>query len=118
MFRPGPPHDRLELPARFSFLDFEIDREAVRASREGRPLALEPKAFDLLLLLAANPGRVVEKQEIFERIWPDAVVTDNALARVVTHLRRELGDSADQARVVETVRTRGYRFLPDRKSVV
>lgn len=113
MFRPGPPHDRLELPARFSFLDFEIDREAVRASREGRPLALEPKAFDLLLLLAANPGRVVEKQEIFERIWPDAVVTDNALARVVTHLRRELGDSADQARVVETVRTRGYRFLPE-----
>lgn len=113
MFRPGPPLDRRELPPRFGFLDVEVDREAARATRAGRALPLEPKAFDLLLLLAANPGRVIEKQEIFERLWPDTVVTDNALARVVAHLRRELGDSAEEARVIETVRTRGYRFLPE-----
>lgn len=112
MFRPGPPRDRIELPERFRFGGIEIDRAAVRARRDGEPLALEPKAFDLLLLLAANPGRVVEKDEIFERIWPDAMVSDNALARVVAHLRRELGDAAEDARYVETVRTRGYRFLP------
>lgn len=108
MFRPGPPRDRLELPERFALHDVEVDLAAARASRAGAPLPLEPKAFDLLLLLAANPGRVVEKQEIFERIWPDAAVTDNALARVVAHLRRELGDDAEAPRFVETVRTRGY----------
>lgn len=113
MFRPGPPRDRRELPLRFGFLDLEVDCEAARATRAGQVLALEPKAFDLLLLLAANPGRVIEKQEIFERLWSDTVVTDNALARVVAHLRRELGDSAEEARVVETARTRGYRFLPE-----
>ena len=113
MFRPGPPRDRLELPERFRFGAIEVDVAAVRVRRDGATVALEPKAFDLLLLLAANPGRVVEKEEIFERIWTDTVVTDNALARVVAHLRRELGDSAEEARVIETVRTRGYRFLPE-----
>jgi len=112
MFRPGPPLDRLELPERFDLLDVEVDLAGAQARRGGAPLALEPKAFDLLLLLAANPGRVIEKQEIFERIWPDAVVTDNALARVVAHLRRELGDEAESPRFVATVRTRGYRGLP------
>jgi len=118
MFRPGPPRDRLDLPERFSLLDVEVDLAAARAVRSGEPLALEPKAFDLLLLLAANPGRVVEKQEIFERIWPDAVVTDNALARVVAHLRRELGDDAEAPRFVETVRTRGYLGLPEPRPIV
>ena len=113
MFRPGPPRDRLELPARFGFLDCEVDCEAIRVTRGGRELSLEPRAFDLLLLLAANPGRVIEKEEIFERLWPGVVVGDNALTRVVAHLRHALGDSAEEARVVETVRTRGYRFLPE-----
>ncbi|MCB1007425.1 MAG: PD40 domain-containing protein [Acidobacteria bacterium] len=113
MFRPGPPRDRLDLPERFSLLEVEVDLAAARALRAGEPLPLEPKAFDLLLLLAANPGRVVEKQEIFERIWPDAVVTDNALSRVVAHLRRELGDDAEAPRFVETVRTRGYRAIAE-----
>lgn len=113
MFRPGPPRDRLELPERFSLHDVVIDLGAARAQRSDEPLQLEPKAFDLLLLFAANPGRVVEKQEIFERIWPDAVVTDNALARLVAHLRRELGDDAEAPRFVETVRTRGYLGLPE-----
>lgn len=117
MFRPGLPRDRLELPERFALHDVEVDLAAARAARGGQPLPLEPKAFDLLLLLAANPGRVVEKREIFERIWPDAVVTDNALARLVTHLRRELGDATDSPRFVETVRTRGYLGLAEPRPI-
>jgi Tol biopolymer transport system component/DNA-binding winged helix-turn-helix (wHTH) protein len=111
MFRPSPPRDRLALPDRFALAEIEVDLAAARASRAGRRLELEPKAFDLLLLLAANPGRVVEKQEIFERLWTGVHVTDNALARVVAHLRRELDDDAEAPRFVETVRTRGYRML-------
>ncbi len=118
MFRPAPPRDGRALPDHFRFGDVEVDVPAVRVVRAGSLLALEPKAFDVLLLLSANRDRVVEKDEIIERLWHDAGVSDNALTRVVAHLRRELGDEADEARYIETVRTRGYRFLPDLEPLV
>ena len=112
MFSPGPPRDRLELPERFRAGELEVDRAAMRAVLTGRALALEPKAFDLLFLLAANTGRVVTKDEIFERVWPGVVVSDNSLTRLVAQLRRELADDPEAPRYLETARTRGYRFLP------
>lgn len=112
MFSPGPPRDRLELPERFRAGELEVDRAAMRAVLAGRALTLEPKAFDLLLLLAANCGRVVTKDEIFERVWPGVIVSDNSLTRLVAQLRRELGEDPETPRYLETVRTRGYRFLP------
>lgn len=81
MFSPGPPRDRLELSERFRAGELEVDRAAMRAILAGRALTLEPKAFDLLLLLAANCGRVVTKDEIFERVWPGVIVSDNSLTR-------------------------------------
>jgi Tol biopolymer transport system component/DNA-binding winged helix-turn-helix (wHTH) protein len=117
MFSPGPPRDRLELPERFRAGELEIDRAAMRAVLAGRALTLEPKAFDLLLLLAANCGRVVTKDEIFERVWPGVIVSDNSLTRLVAQLRRELGDDPETPRYLETVRTRGYRFLPTPEAV-
>ncbi len=112
MFSPGPPRDRLELSERFRAGELEVDRAAMRAVLAGRALTLEPKAFDLLLLLAANCGRVVTKDEIFERVWPGVIVSDNSLTRLVAQLRRELGEDPETPRYLETVRTRGYRFLP------
>ena len=117
MFSPGPPRDRLELSERFRAGELEVDRAAMRAVLAGRALTLEPKAFDLLLLLAANSGRVVTKDEIFERVWPGVIVSDNSLTRLVAQLRRELGDDPETPRYLETVRTRGYRFLPTPEAV-
>lgn len=117
MFRPGPPRDRIELPERFRLGEIEVDRAALRAERAGAPLELEPKAWDLLLLLAANAGRVIGKEEIFERVWPGVVVSDNALTRVVAQLRRELGDDAERPRYLETVRTRGYLWRVDPEAI-
>lgn len=91
--------------------DFVIDLDAFRLERAGVPLPLEPKAFNLLALMIDRPGHVFTKQEIFERLWPDTVVTDHALTRVVAQLRRVLGDEARDARYIETVPTRGYRWL-------
>ena len=112
MFRPGPPADERALPPRFRFGDLAVDVPAARLYRDGVPVALEPRAFDVLLLLAANPGRVVPKEELFARLWGTSFVTDNALTRVVAHLRQQLGDRVESPAVIETVRTRGYRFLP------
>jgi Tol biopolymer transport system component/DNA-binding winged helix-turn-helix (wHTH) protein len=92
--------------------DFVIDLDAYRLERNAIPLALEPKAFNLLVMLIERPGHVFTKQEIFERLWPDTVVTDHALTRVVAQLRRVLGDEARDGRYIETVPTRGYRWLP------
>lgn len=92
--------------------DFLLDLDGFRLLRADVPLALEPKAFNLLALLVQRPGHVFTKQEIFERLWPGTVVTDHALTRVVAQLRRALGDDAREGRYIETVPTRGYRWLP------
>jgi Tol biopolymer transport system component/DNA-binding winged helix-turn-helix (wHTH) protein len=92
--------------------DFVIDLGSFRLERGGVPLSLEPKAFNLLVMLIERPGHVFSKQEIFERLWADTVVTDHALTRVVAQLRRVLGDEARDGRYIETVPTRGYRWLP------
>ena len=98
--------------------DFVIDLDAFRIERAGVPLALEPKAFNLLVLLIQRPGHVFTKQEIFERLWPGTVVTDHALTRVIAQLRRVLGDEARDGKYIETVPTRGYRWLPKVEPVI
>lgn len=76
---------------------------------------LANQSVDLLPVCVAvrrHDGHVFTKQEIFEKLWPDTVVTDHALTRVVAQLRRVLGDEARDGRYIETVPTRGYRWLP------
>jgi Tol biopolymer transport system component/DNA-binding winged helix-turn-helix (wHTH) protein len=92
--------------------DFVLDLDRFRLERSGVALALEPKAFNLLVLFVERPGHVFTKQEIFERLWPNTAVTDHALTRVVAQLRRVLGDEARDGRYIETVPTRGYRWVP------
>ena len=91
--------------------DFVLDLEQFRVERGGTPLPLEPKALNLLAFLVQRPGRLVTKQEIFDGVWPDTAVTDHALTRVVAQLRRALGDEAREAKYIETVPTRGYRWI-------
>lgn len=97
--------------ARYRWDDFVLDLDAFRLERRGAPLALEPKALNLLVLMVQRPGHLFTKQEIFESVWPDTAVTDHALTRVVAQLRRVLGDEAREARYIETVPTRGYRWI-------
>jgi Tol biopolymer transport system component/DNA-binding winged helix-turn-helix (wHTH) protein len=100
----------------YVFGDVRVDVRRFQVARAGRPLTLEPKAFDLLTLLLESHGEVVTKAEIFERLWPSTAVTDNALTRIVAQLRKALGDDAREAKYIETVPTRGYRWLADVRS--
>ena len=95
----------------YQFDDVVIDLRAGRVLKGGLPVALEPKAYDLLVLLASRSGELVTKQDVLDRVWSGVYVTDNAVARVVAQLRRALGDAARGARYIETVPTRGYRFI-------
>ena len=103
----------LAVATRYQWDDFVLDLDSYRLERAGVPLALEPKAFNLLLLMVRRPGHLFTKQEIFEALWPDTAVTDHALTRVVAQLRRVLGDEAREARYLETVPTRGYRWIKE-----
>jgi DNA-binding winged helix-turn-helix (wHTH) protein/TolB-like protein/Tfp pilus assembly protein PilF len=95
------------------FGDVVIDRGSFSISRGGQPAVLAPRAFDVLVYLIENRGRVVEKQELFEAVWKDTFVSDNALMRAIREIRRELGDSATESKYVETVHKRGYRFIAE-----
>lgn len=95
----------------FRWDDFSLDLDAYRLERAGVPLALEPKAFNLLALMVRRPGHLFSKQELFDTLWPNTAVTDHALTRIVAQLRRVLGDEAREARYIQTVPTRGYRWV-------
>lgn len=76
-----------------------------------RPVSLTPKAIDTLLALVQRPGVLVTKDELLRTVWPNAFVEENNLAQNVSLLRRVLGDGTDSAGFIETVKTRGYRFV-------
>ena len=94
----------------FVFGDFRLDPSDCKLLSSGEPIALTPKAFDLLLLLIENRGRLVEKETLMKRLWPDAFVDEANLANNISLLRKALGDSAN---MIQTVPRRGYRFVGD-----
>src|SRR5690606_26237889 len=69
--------------------------------------------FDLLVLLVANRHRVVTRQEIFDRVWAEVVVSDGALSQAVRTLRRTLGDDSREPRFIRTVSRHGYQFVAE-----
>ena len=89
----------------------EVDLRSHRAAIEGRELELTPKEFDLLVLLAGEPGRVHARQDILETVWdPHWYGPTKTLDVHVASLRRKLGDP----NWIETVRGVGYRFAVQR----
>jgi TolB-like protein len=97
--------------ARYYFDDVVIDAADFLVSKAGETKKITPRAFEVLLYLLKQRGRLVGKQELFEAVWKEAFVTDNALTRMVKEIRRVIGDAADAPRYIETVPKRGYRFI-------
>jgi DNA-binding winged helix-turn-helix (wHTH) protein/Tol biopolymer transport system component len=93
------------------FGPFRLDPRERLLTRDGQPVALTPKAFDLLVYLVERPGRLVDKQALMAALWPDAVVEEANLAYTVSALRKALGDGHDGEQIIQTVPTRGYRFV-------
>src|SRR5215472_5659670 len=97
--------------ASYQFLEFELSEEDFTLSRRGQRIALEPKALRALTLLVSRAGHLVDKQELLDSVWPNTFVEENTLTRTIGILRRELGDSSRDSKIIETVPTRGYRFI-------
>ena len=101
----------------YEFGPFRLDVAERLLLRNGTAIPLQPKAFDLLLVLVQNRGHLLEKDELLKIVWPDTIVEEVNLANNVSILRKILGSGADAERFIETVPRRGYRFLAEVKIV-
>ena len=97
----------------YEFGDFRLDTRERAIESAGRPLSIAPKALDLLIVLVENCGRIVDKQELMKKVWPDTFVEDNNLAFNISVLRKLFGESGASPRFIETISKRGYRFIAD-----
>ena len=79
--------------------------------REGDPVPLTPKVFDILITLVENRGQIVEKDDLMKKVWPTTFVEEGNLTQNVSLLRKALGESAGGGQFIETVPRRGYRFV-------
>src|SRR5215469_14042986 len=80
-------------------------------TREGTPVELGPRAFDLLVALISSPNEILSKQDLMARIWPDVIVEEGSLRFHMNGLRKALGDGVDGARYITTLPGRGYCFV-------
>src|ERR1051325_7723806 len=99
----------------FEFDNFLLDAQQRIVFRDGQPLELTPKVFDILFELIESGGRGVEKKELMERVWPDSFVEESNLTQHISTLRKRLGQDGSQ-RYILTVPGRGYRFVVPVKS--
>lgn len=88
-----------------------IDTATREVRRAGERLAVEPKVFDLLMLLIENRTRVVSRNEIVDKVWAGRAVSDASLSTCVKALRKALDDSGKTQRMVRTVHRRGFRWV-------
>lgn len=95
----------------YQFDDFEVDLSLRELRGEGKQRAIEPKAFDLLVLLIENSDRVVSKDELVERIWSGRFITDSAVSTAVKALRQAIDDDGRTQRFIRTVHGHGFRFV-------
>lgn len=97
--------------ATYRFGQFRMEPSQRRLLRNGQPVALTAKAFDLLLTLLRHSGRLVTKQTLLNNVWPDVFVDDSNLTFTMSILRKALGETASGQRYIETVPKQGYRFV-------
>lgn len=102
----------MSTPSHYRFGPFLLDPGERRLLRNGEPVELKPKEFDLLVALVERAGHLATKDELMEALWPGVVVEENALSVHVSKLRAALGETARDWRYVETVPRAGYRFAP------
>ncbi|MGE0039948.1 MAG: response regulator [Vicinamibacterales bacterium] len=90
-----------------TFGPFVLEPAEFRLSRDGQPVPLSPRPFDLLVALTARPGQLVTRDELLREVWQGAAVETSSLNAAMSVLRQALGDAAG---LIETVPGRGYRF--------
>jgi DNA-binding winged helix-turn-helix (wHTH) protein len=98
---------------RYRFGAFEADAATGELRRQGVRVRLNAQPFQVLMLLLDRPGELLTREEISRELWPDGTFVDyeHGVNSAVNRIREALGDTASNARFVETLARRGYRFV-------
>lgn len=101
----------------YEFGPFLLDPAEHLLLCEGIPVSLTPKAFETLVCLVRNQGRMLTKDELLKQIWPDTFVEEVNLAVNISTIRKALGENPQHCRYIATVPGRGYRFVADVRKI-
>src|SRR5580704_14866368 len=94
----------------YQFGPFQLEPTEQLLLRDSQPVSLTPKAFELLLFLVQNQGRLLTKEQIMQAIWPESFVEEANLTVWISVLRRTLAEGEGGLQYIETVPKKGYRF--------
>jgi pimeloyl-ACP methyl ester carboxylesterase len=94
----------------YLFDHFKVDTTSFEVWRDETRLEVQPQVMELLIMLIENRDRVVSREEIFDQIWKNRVVSDTTLSSRIKSLRKLLGDDGVQQKFVRTIHGRGFRF--------
>jgi DNA-binding winged helix-turn-helix (wHTH) protein len=101
----------------FQIGEFFLDPANRLLQHGGAAVSLSPKAFDALVYLVQNPGRLLTREELIRALWPDSHVEEGNLSVHIFQVRRALGVAADGRAYIQTVPKKGYRFNAEVKVV-
>jgi TolB-like protein/Tfp pilus assembly protein PilF len=102
----------------FEFDRYRLDVASGTLFRDGTHVPLAPKVAELLVALVRAAGRMVSREELSERLWPNTVVEEGSLTSHISSLRKALGESPKDQALIETIPKRGYRFTAPVKQII
>ena len=105
-----PASESQQLRELYEFGPFRVDPEKEILLRAGEPIPLQPKTFQILLVLVRNNRELVTKDDLMKTVWPDTFVEETNLSRNIFMLRKALGESPQDHQYILTVPGRGYRL--------
>ncbi|MGF6487696.1 TolB-like protein [Pseudomonas frederiksbergensis] len=103
----------LTLP--FVFEDYVLDQERRELTLRGHVVAVGPQVFDLLLQLVSNSNRVMSKDDLLKAVWSGRIVSESTITSHINAVRKAIGDTGEEQRLVRTVARKGYRFVGEIK---
>jgi TolB-like protein/Tfp pilus assembly protein PilF len=95
----------------FLFGDCLLDPDRRELSRGSEVVAIGPQVFDLLFYLLQNRGRVASKDDIFDSVWGGRIVSESTLTSHINAVRKAIGDSGGEQRLIRTIARKGFRFV-------
>jgi TolB-like protein len=99
----------------YVFGDYALDPDRRELTRHAELVAIGPKVFDLLLFLMQNREHVVSKDALLDAIWAGRIVSESTLTSHINAVRKAIGDSGEEQRLIRTVARKGFRFVGDVK---
>ena len=96
-----------------NFLDFTLDTQQHSLSMAGKRIEISSTAYKLLIYLLKNPGKTIPRNELTAHVWPDRIVTETSLDKLIQRLRKTLGDTGQHKEIIRTIHGVGFVFLPD-----